>query len=229
MSTGDGSPGDPWTLATPSGQSEFQAYRDETLDPPALVVQVGKTELRYQLRCIDDLHAMLVASTATGCPWAAPTSRSPRAEGTVEAWGRARGQPRRRLVRTQEGPSRPLRQLRAARAGAARPGRGRAQRPQQPDARADRPASAGCDPLPSLEEPLARERREVVAGGDEGLRQEDAVDAPVVHGTSTSSAASPRRAAPPPGDWRSPEASDVRPCDLLRTVGRPARRLPVAQ
>jgi len=27
--------------------------------PPALVVQVGKTQLRYHLRAIDDLHAML--------------------------------------------------------------------------------------------------------------------------------------------------------------------------
>ena len=26
---------------------------------PALVVKVGKTELRYQLRCLEDLHAML--------------------------------------------------------------------------------------------------------------------------------------------------------------------------
>ena len=37
----------PWTLKTPSLQSEFIAFRDEDADPPALVVQVGKTELRY--------------------------------------------------------------------------------------------------------------------------------------------------------------------------------------
>ncbi len=43
----------------PSGGSEYEAYQDEKLDPPALVVKVGKTELRYHLRCIDDLHAML--------------------------------------------------------------------------------------------------------------------------------------------------------------------------
>ena len=35
----------PWVLKTPSQQSEFTAYRDGTADPPALVVQVGKTEL----------------------------------------------------------------------------------------------------------------------------------------------------------------------------------------
>ena len=56
---GSGTREDPWQLATPSGQSTYQAFRDPALDPPALVVQVGKTELRYHLRCIDDLHAML--------------------------------------------------------------------------------------------------------------------------------------------------------------------------
>ena len=50
MTAGNGSPGQPWALTTPSGGSEFTAYRDETLDPPALVVRVGKTELRYDLR-----------------------------------------------------------------------------------------------------------------------------------------------------------------------------------
>ena len=35
------------------------AWRDEAAKPPALVVQVGATRLSYQLRCIEDLHAML--------------------------------------------------------------------------------------------------------------------------------------------------------------------------
>lgn len=56
---GQGAKQKPWILKTPSGQSEFQAYRDETLDPPALVVTVGKTELRYHQRALDDLHRML--------------------------------------------------------------------------------------------------------------------------------------------------------------------------
>ena len=60
MSRPDGTPDRPWVLTTPRGGSGFTAYREETLDPPALVVQVGKTQLRCQLRCIDDLHAMLV-------------------------------------------------------------------------------------------------------------------------------------------------------------------------
>jgi hypothetical protein len=56
---GSGTAGDPWILSTPPGKSEFEAWRDEDADPPALVVQVGTTQLRYYLRCIDDLHTML--------------------------------------------------------------------------------------------------------------------------------------------------------------------------
>ena len=86
--TGSGTVADPWTLKTPPGKSEYQAYRDETADPPALVVQVGTTELRYQLRCISDLERCC-RTTATGCRSAAPTSRSrpPRA---ASRRGRAR-------------------------------------------------------------------------------------------------------------------------------------------
>ena len=50
---------DPWILQTPPGKSEFEAYRDEQTSPPASVVPVGKTQLRYHSSCIDDLHGML--------------------------------------------------------------------------------------------------------------------------------------------------------------------------
>ena len=56
---GAGTPDDPWILKTPSQTSEYQAWRDESLTPPALVVQVGTTKLSYQLRAIEDLTAML--------------------------------------------------------------------------------------------------------------------------------------------------------------------------
>jgi Family of unknown function (DUF6855) len=49
----------PWELNTPPGTADYQAYKDAAVDPPALVVQVGKTQLRYHLRAIEDLHAML--------------------------------------------------------------------------------------------------------------------------------------------------------------------------
>ena len=42
---GSGTREDPWLLNTPSGSSEFQMYRDEKANPPALVCLVGKTEL----------------------------------------------------------------------------------------------------------------------------------------------------------------------------------------
>ncbi len=78
----------PWVLQTPSLQSEFTAFRDETADPPVLVVQVGKTELKYQLRCLDDLHAMLKAH-GDWMPLGSADEQKPAAEGTVEAWARS--------------------------------------------------------------------------------------------------------------------------------------------
>jgi hypothetical protein len=89
---GAGTAGKPWELKTPPGTASYQAYRDEAADPPALVVQVGKTQLRYQLRCIDDLHAMLMKEQ----DWMALGSadeQKPAAAGTVEAWGRAKDNP----------------------------------------------------------------------------------------------------------------------------------------
>jgi hypothetical protein len=83
---------DPWTLTTPPGGSQYQAFRDDALDPPALVVQVGKTELRYHLRCIEDLHPMLSARR----DWMAlgnADEQKPAADGTVEAWARSEDDP----------------------------------------------------------------------------------------------------------------------------------------
>ena len=89
---GKGTQKDPWKLTTPPGSSSFEAYRDEAADPPALVVQVGKTQLRYALRCIDDLHAMLVEH-ADWMPLGGADEQKPAAKGTVEAWGRAKDNP----------------------------------------------------------------------------------------------------------------------------------------
>jgi hypothetical protein len=78
----------PWQLKTPSGTSEYQMYRDEESDPPALVCTVGTTVLRYQLRCIEDLHAMLKLRG----DWmllGSADEQKPAAEGTVEAWARS--------------------------------------------------------------------------------------------------------------------------------------------
>jgi hypothetical protein len=63
-------------------------YKDETANPPALVCVVGKTELRYQLRAIEDLHKMLEANGGW-VPLGSADEQKPAAEGTVEAWGRS--------------------------------------------------------------------------------------------------------------------------------------------
>ena len=86
--SGQGTKDKPWALKTPPGTSDFEAYRDADADPPALVVEVGKTQLRYHASCVEDLHAML---TKRG-DWMALGSadeQKPAADGTVEAWGRA--------------------------------------------------------------------------------------------------------------------------------------------
>ena len=89
---GSGTKDDPWLLMTPPGTSEYSMYRDETANPAVLVCMVGKTELRYDLRCIDDLHAMLKAH-GDWMPLGAADEQKPAAEGTVEAWGRSAENP----------------------------------------------------------------------------------------------------------------------------------------
>jgi hypothetical protein len=85
---GSGTEKSPWSLRTPPGTSEFEAWRDDAADPPALVVQVGKTQLRYHLRCVDDLHAML-KKHGDWMLLGSADEQKPAAEGTVEAWGRS--------------------------------------------------------------------------------------------------------------------------------------------
>ena len=92
MASGNGTREDPWVLTTPSGGSEYSMFRDESLDPPALVCRVGKTELRYHLSAIEDLHAMLKAHG----DWmllGSADEQKPAADGTVEAWARSDSNP----------------------------------------------------------------------------------------------------------------------------------------
>ena len=89
---GSGTKADPWKLKTPSGTSEYEMYRDGTLDPPAIVCQVGTTQLRYHLSAIEDLHAML-KKRRDWMPLGSADEQKPAAEGTVEAWGRSPGNP----------------------------------------------------------------------------------------------------------------------------------------
>jgi hypothetical protein len=89
---GNGTKEDPWILTTPPGGSEYSMYRDESSDPPSLVCMVGKTELRYQLRALDDLHAML-KKHGDWMPLGNADEQKPAAEGTVEAWARSADNP----------------------------------------------------------------------------------------------------------------------------------------
>ena len=71
------------------GVSDVQ---DENADPPAIVCIVGKTELRYRLSAIDDLHAML-KKQGDWMPLGSADEQKPAAEGTVEAWARSAKNP----------------------------------------------------------------------------------------------------------------------------------------
>ena len=92
MAMGEGTREDPWRLTTPPGTSAYTIYRDDTVDPPLLVCQVGTTRLTYLARAVEDLQAMLRASgdwVALG----AADEQKPAAPGTVEAWGRSPDNP----------------------------------------------------------------------------------------------------------------------------------------
>ena len=89
---GIGVAGDPWILKTPPLTSDFEVWRDEAAAPPALVVQVGKTQLSYQLRAIEDAHAMLKAH-GDWMPLGNADEGRPVKEGTLEAWARDAGNP----------------------------------------------------------------------------------------------------------------------------------------
>lgn len=89
---GQGTPDDPWKLQTPPGSSEYEAWRDASADPPALVVQVGKTRLSYQLRALEDAAAML-ADHGDWMELGNADEGKPVKAGSLEAWARDEGNP----------------------------------------------------------------------------------------------------------------------------------------
>jgi hypothetical protein len=89
---GDGTKARPWTLKTPSGSSEYTMWRDDSAIPPVIVCMVGKTELRYQARAVEDLHTWL-RQQGDWVPLGAADEQKPAAEGTIEAWGRSPDNP----------------------------------------------------------------------------------------------------------------------------------------
>ena len=82
---GSGTKDDPWVLKTPPQTSDYQAWRDEVAGH--LVCMVGTTKLIYQLRGLDDLHAMLKARGDWVLLGNADEGK-PVIAGSVEAWAR---------------------------------------------------------------------------------------------------------------------------------------------
>ncbi len=89
---GSGTEDDPWQLETPPGTSAYTMYRDEAHDPPRLVCVVGSTTLYYDLRSLEDLHAMLKAA-GDWVPLGSADENKPAKDGTIEAWGRSEANP----------------------------------------------------------------------------------------------------------------------------------------
>jgi hypothetical protein len=87
-----GTKDDPWVLKTPPGTSEYIMYKDESSNPPSIVCLVGKTELRYDLRAINDLHEML-QKRGDWVELGSADEQKDAKEGTVEAWGRSSENP----------------------------------------------------------------------------------------------------------------------------------------
>ena len=90
--SGAGTKDDPWRLKTPPGTGDFEMYRAADATPPALVCTVGTTELRYHLRCIEDLHRML-KQHGDCMELGNADEQKPARDGTVEAWGRSPDNP----------------------------------------------------------------------------------------------------------------------------------------
>ena len=82
----------PWVLKTTDGTTEYKAFRDVTLDPPSLVVLSRRGELRYRLRCLEDLHEML-KEHGGWMPLGGAGEKEQPAAGSVEAWARSPGNP----------------------------------------------------------------------------------------------------------------------------------------
>ena len=82
----------PWKLKTPPGTSEYTMHVEEKDGKEVLVCTVGKTVLHYDIRAINDLHAML-KKHGDWMDLGGADEQKPAKEGTVEAWGRSEKNP----------------------------------------------------------------------------------------------------------------------------------------
>ena len=82
----------PWKLKTPPGTAEYTMHVEEKDGKDVLVCTVGKTVLLYDLRAINDLHAML-KKHGDWMDLGGADEQKPAKEGPVEAWGRSEKNP----------------------------------------------------------------------------------------------------------------------------------------
>lgn len=92
MASETGTKENPWSLQTPPLSSDYTMHKETKDGGEILVCTVGKTTLRYDYRCLQDLHAMLLAH-ADWMDLGSADEQKPAKAGTVEAWGRAGNNP----------------------------------------------------------------------------------------------------------------------------------------
>jgi len=78
----------PMTLKTPPLTSDYTMHVEEKEGKDILVCTVGKTVLYYDIRCLDDLYAML-KKHADWMELGSADEQKPAKDGTVESWGRS--------------------------------------------------------------------------------------------------------------------------------------------
>ncbi|MBV9963336.1 MAG: hypothetical protein JO072_13915 [Parafilimonas sp.] len=82
----------PLQLKTPPLSSDYTMHVEEKDGKEILVCTVGKTVLHYDMRSIDDLHAML-KQHKDWIELGSADEQKPAKEGTVEAWARSEKNP----------------------------------------------------------------------------------------------------------------------------------------
>jgi hypothetical protein len=92
ISSGTGTPEDPWQLKTPPLSSDYTMHRETRSGADVIVCTVGKTVLLYDARCLDDLHSMLRAH-GDWMDLGSADEQKPTKDGTVESWGRSPDNP----------------------------------------------------------------------------------------------------------------------------------------
>jgi hypothetical protein len=102
MAKAKGTKEDPWMLKTPPGTSDYTMYKDDSVDPPVIVCQVGSTKLGYLWRSVADLHAMLTKH-GDWMELSSADESKPAKEGTVEAWARSTKNPVKGWYGTKKG------------------------------------------------------------------------------------------------------------------------------